>query len=252
MRHHSNHQDNSHRYWVYVWKLCFGFECSTRWRSGYIATVGYGGQEGLLEFCLAVPRLFLHLNIETPFSWHRIRPRDGKYGESQAEFGLHTIGHDLLLRFGHDPYGTHCYHGGWFGGLRAAWHNREIALFRTRWIMGRRRYSREVLETDIPVMVDVGQWDEDRYIGLARRERIEWRQRFGRRWTRTDYIIEMTQGIPIPGKGENSWDCDDDAIYGFGAADLDGAIAHIVEQVRKERLRLGGHEWRPVGQEASR
>jgi hypothetical protein len=56
--------------------------------------------------------------------------------------------------------------------------------------------------------------------------------------------IEMEPGeqIPVPGKGENSWDCGEDAIYGFTtpARDVAAAIAAVCESALRDRARYGG------------
>lgn len=215
------------------------FEYSRGWR-GFRATVGYGGQESFLEWCFAVPGLFLHLRLDTPFKWHRLRPRDGEFGESEAEFGLCTYGGGLYFRFGHEPMGSY--------GPRRRWRwlrSREVRLFHKDWILGKPRFSETVLERDIPVVVDVGQWDGDRYEGTATRQRCRWKRRF-RTIERENVRVEMAQGIPVPGKGENSWDCGDDAYFGFGGATVDEAVAHIVKEAKKERARYGGPNWRPL------
>ncbi|MHC5826003.1 MAG: hypothetical protein ACYT04_61670, partial [Nostoc sp.] len=55
--------------------------------------------------------------------------------------------------------------------------------------------------------------------------------------------------IPIPGKGENSYDIDDDAIYGMTTAanSVDEAIAHLRDDVIETRKRYGGDNWQPEG-----
>ena len=60
--------------------------------------------------------------------------------------------------------------------------------------------------------------------------------------------IEVDGGIPIPGKGENAWDVDDDAIYSLTtpAATMPEAVAAMVGSVLETRLRHGGGMgWRP-------
>ncbi len=52
--------------------------------------------------------------------------------------------------------------------------------------------------------------------------------------------------IPVPGKGENSWDCDDDAIYSHSSAGGPvEAIASLTESVHRTRRRHGGRNWLP-------
>lgn len=59
--------------------------------------------------------------------------------------------------------------------------------------------------------------------------------------------IEPVFPIPIPGKGESSWDLDDDAIYeqSIPIYDISAAMDKFVEDVIKRRLRYGGYGWRP-------
>lgn len=246
MHKHSRKEDRSWRGWLYMGRFQLGAEVSWRWRGGFIATWAYDGQEAFCKWCLAVPGLFLHLSLTTPYSWKWLRPFDGEYGEACREFGLRTIGHDLQLCLGHDPMGTYYGTRGRFRWLHHLWKNQIITLFREDWILGRARFTKETLETDIPVTVDVGQWDGDVYHGTATREHFTWKRRFSTQ-ERTDYWIEMDHpGIPFPGKGENSWDCGDDATYGFGGASIESAIARILEDTKKTRLRHGGTNWRPT------
>jgi len=54
--------------------------------------------------------------------------------------------------------------------------------------------------------------------------------------------------IPVPGKGENSWDCGEDATWGLScqAATVEEAIAATVERALGTRRRHGGSvEWKP-------
>jgi hypothetical protein len=62
-------------------------------------------------------------------------------------------------------------------------------------------------------------------------------KRSGRK--RLHAIVECPTGMAIPGKGENAWDCDDNAIYGasFKAASVKDAVRSFVADVRKARKR---------------
>jgi len=60
--------------------------------------------------------------------------------------------------------------------------------------------------------------------------------------------IEMLDGeqIPIPGKGDNSWDCGDDAIFSLltPAKTIEEGIGLFVADVLKTRMkRMGSHRW---------
>jgi len=63
--------------------------------------------------------------------------------------------------------------------------------------------------------------------------------------------LECAEGLPIPGKGENSWDCDDDAIYSstydFDACDgsVYNAIGKLEMDVMRKRRRHASLAWVP-------
>ena len=252
MHRHTSHRDGSKR-WFLNWghNLDWGVrvEVSRRWRSGFIATFGYGGQEDFVEWTLALPRLFfLHIAFATPFKGHRLRPFDGKYGESKAKFGLRQVAGTLYLLVGHDPmgtwYGTHGKGGPVGRWLRDIKRNKQVTLFRGDWILGRPRHTLEVLEEGIPIVAEVGQWDGDSYRGTAKHTRRTWKRRFSTKVS-DGYEIDMQEGIPFPGKGENSWDQGDDAYFGFGGTTIDAALDRIVAETIAARERHGGKNWRP-------
>jgi hypothetical protein len=59
--------------------------------------------------------------------------------------------------------------------------------------------------------------------------------------------IDMKEPIPFPGKGENSWDCGEDALHGLttDARTVGDAIGAVVSSVMNSRERHGGVDWRP-------
>lgn len=62
--------------------------------------------------------------------------------------------------------------------------------------------------------------------------------------------VEISKGVPVPGKGENSWDLEDDAILGMTttASTVEEAIAAIIRSAMRDRRRYGGStSWQPEG-----
>jgi hypothetical protein len=61
--------------------------------------------------------------------------------------------------------------------------------------------------------------------------------------------FKMVEGIPIPGKGENSWDCGDDAVMGTTKehrGSLRDAMNEVAMDAMKTRIRHGGSmNWLP-------
>jgi hypothetical protein len=62
---------------------------------------------------------------------------------------------------------------------------------------------------------------------------------------RTDYSIDIPGGIPVPGKGENSWDCEDDAIHGTGGKSVHDAVANATRAALRQRELYAGPGWEP-------
>jgi hypothetical protein len=54
--------------------------------------------------------------------------------------------------------------------------------------------------------------------------------------------IDVPGGVPFPGKGENSWDCGDDATHSMTcpAETVEQGVARFVESVLRDRRRYGG------------
>lgn len=68
---------------------------------------------------------------------------------------------------------------------------------------------------------------------------------WSRRWRRA--TITVPGGVPIPGKGENAWDCDDSAMDSMtiSADDVHEAVAEFIGTVLRHRERYGGAGWQP-------
>jgi hypothetical protein len=59
--------------------------------------------------------------------------------------------------------------------------------------------------------------------------------------------LDIERGVPTPGKGENSWDCGQDATYGLTcpASTVEEALASLRASVMRDRERYGGKDWKP-------
>lgn len=130
----------------------------------------------------------------------------------------------------------------WDGpGWLMCWHVSE-------WIMGREEYAKGPATT---TTLDV-KMPEGRYPATVEIYRVTRSDRF-RSATRWRASISVTGGIPIPGKGENSWDCDDDATYSITFAERDDEpdprdvaddMAHDCMGTRQKRASMA---WKPRG-----
>jgi hypothetical protein len=111
-------------------------------------------------------------------------------------------------------------------------------------LFGKTKYSTRTLEERaIKIAMPEGTYD-----ATAKREASSWlRPRwpwspFSKR--RTTVKIEIPGGIGIPGKGENSWDCGDDALFGMScsADTIEEAIGKVIASALKTRRRYGWTE----------
>lgn len=224
------------RYWLHFRGHVFHVQIAKH-RSSTGFSWKWGGQEIFVSGNI-IAYYGLFWGWQAPPAWNRhLIPRDGKYGEITREIRLSWHSGNLWWEFcarqdewrSSDPWWMH--------------HTFHVS----DWILGRPRYSRVIVEEGIPVSITIGQWEGDGpYTGTAMKVHSEWKRRFTTKRV-DDYEISMdAPGLPFPGKGENSWDCGDDGLYGFGGAPpLEATIERAIADVKKYRERYGGAEWRP-------
>lgn len=126
-----------------------------------------------------------------------------------------------------------------WGEWRASdpWWVRGVSLNLKDVALGRTRYICDKIGDPFDVSIPM---PEGNYRAVFQRQRQTWRRP---RWfsiTRESYDIDIPKGIPFAGKGENSWDCDDDGLFGMGAeGTVDEAVAKVQESVERSRRKYG-------------
>lgn len=126
----------------------------------------------------------------------------------------------------------------------------RFPAFRISWnwqrtLMGRMDYKREPVGSPKEILIPM---PEGSYPAMMQIERqVWWRTRWPWRKERVSADIDLGRGIPIPGKGENSWDCGEDAICGMGSGpSVAEAVSAVTKSVLEARERYGGSaNWRP-------
>jgi hypothetical protein len=127
------------------------------------------------------------------------------------------------------------------------WWEKTVNL--KRLIFGRTRYTRESIEVGTALI----QMPEGPYYATVELYEARWDSprpllgRFVRQRVRSAEV-ELHEAIPIPGKGENSYDLDDDAIYSVSLAanTMEEAAAAVREDALSSRERYGGSVlWQP-------
>lgn len=130
---------------------------------------------------------------------------------------------------------------GWTS-TRPRWRDGNWHVLNT--LLGKERYFEDSEAVSEDVLVPM---PEGSYRGKVTLRSDSWKRP---RWFRkvvTRAHIEMVDPVPIPGKGENSYDCDEDAIHGTTAPakSVDEAVAGVVASALRTRRKYGGQDWRP-------
>lgn len=193
-----------------------------RWSCGASVSV-----DDELKLHLAIPPASFWFSVEAPIFSRR-------YGEGR-ELRLNVHDWAVWWNLWTDT-------SGW--SSKTPWY-RNGCLHIDDLFLGKVTYSTRKLdecEVEVPM-------PERCYRGRAVLEEATWKRPrwFAKKLVRVN--IEMLKGeqVPFPGKGENSWDCGEDAAYGFGgpARSIEAGVAMMVESVLMSRRRHGGRGWRP-------
>lgn len=164
---------------------------------------------------------------------NKIKRPDETYGSGRA-LGVYWFSGSLVINLWEDPMESRSTDPWW-------WH---MSITPVDLLLGRAKYSERVLKRDTrelallektyPVQIELKEatWKRPRWPWPMRIMRAE---------------IESKEGIPVPGKGENSWDCDEDATFGLTtpARTFDEALSTMYSTVMRQRERHGGKNWLP-------
>lgn len=154
-------------------------------------------------------------------------------------------GQDREISVGwHDDRLRYCI---WVGSMaswsrRAPWCRwwRQGSLVPLDLIFGRERCKTVLLAENIATRVPM---PEAVYPAVAKVEAYTWTRPRWPFWplsrTRVSAWLDIPKGIPHAGKGENSWDCGDDGLFGIGGDSVDAAIANAQSSVTRDRKRYG-------------
>lgn len=215
-------------WWHFSNRKCLGFE----WNLGKIRFnlgVNYGGfadSELTLIFC--IPFISLYLSFENFFK--RLRKSD-----ADKHTGIAIHNGSIWIDIGKD-------NDGWNSKRDKFKH---IVITPMDIIFGRMKYNKlelERSEANIPM-------NEGAYPAEICLVECTWKRKrlpFKKKIIRAE--IEMLKPIPIPGKGENSWDCGENAIYSLtlpNKTTIAAAISGVVESCLRDRFKYGGHNWTP-------
>lgn len=208
------------------WKY-FGFELSKNWQYAHamfeIETRNSSKNVGVT---IAIPYVcYLFVKFAFPF----FKPRKD-YKEYNI-FSLSFHGGSIWWEVWHPQ-------GEWKSGT-PKWRHGNFNFANT--FMGEAEYRCEILE-EHDVLIPM---PERSYRAKAQLELAIWERPIGptTKMLRVQITMEDGEQIPHPGKGENSWDCGDDATFSMctPAKTIAEGVGHMVGSVLASRVKYGGH-----------
>ena len=133
------------------------------------------------------------------------------------------------------------------------WHNIHCDVAER--LLGEFKYNRDKLDSyemkaqfpeavyDVVLTEEWATWQRPRFFGMQmHHSKLFWKE-----WRGFD--IRCDKGVPIPGKGENSWDQGDGAIFGTGSSkdNPQDALNDFICRTMERRRKYGGMEAKYMG-----
>jgi len=205
------------RWWSYIRGRDF-LSIELSWRHGLIG-VGTGICHGKWKTSLRLGLIGL---------WVSVPGRYRNYGEDR-EIDISFSDGTLRWRFWCDPMS--------WSSTTPKWRDGHINFVDL--LLGRSKCDHRTLEAR-DVMIPM---PEGAYPAKAELQEWTWRRPRWFRKTIKRVQINVEKGIPFPGKGENSWDCGDDATYGITTGpcrSIAEGVGVLVGSVLNSRVRYGG------------
>jgi hypothetical protein len=230
-----------YRWFLHGPSWCFNVEWCIRRRSKAMLLFSIGEGDGpQISMWMAIPFILsLYLTLEWPdlepiVPTVRTKSYRGGYWNMPItrSVGFRIFDGQIWVDLWADPNNS---------ANNATW--QEFSWGPANFFLGRVKYSRrnqKVFETEIimpegrypaTVTTYIGQWKRPRW-PAKRIYKAE---------------IEVPGGIPIPGKGENSWDIDDTTIDSMTctARTINEASQKMFDTVMRDRIRHAAADWQP-------
>lgn len=224
---------NDFRYWLHWGRTIWHYE-------GYLLKnaknnsigVDLGGDENDFTIHCGIKGLFnFYFGVEDFFPrkfMHRL------FGYDTRNYGISLFEEYISIEFHRDGMG---YAEGWKG--------KHIMFDWKSFLFGKMKYNKEDLgehrlEISLP---------EGKYPATVQMFKSTWtRKRLVKPLVRYRAEVIPDMPLPIPGKGENSWDIDDDGIHSstLEARSPEEAAKKVAEDVLKTRKKYAGSDWIPA------
>jgi hypothetical protein len=209
-----------------------------QWSTGISLNLGGGDGNADVDFSLRIPGFGMYLSAEDvlPFRFYN----SGEKYPSEREVSISWFANAVRLKLWSDPDTWD--NRGSLWDARSSW--RRVSFNVIDVLLGRAKFREEVQERGNVIL----HMPEGDYQLAYVRTLCTWkRPRWPKPIIQVRYELTPSPALPIPGKGENAWDCDDDAIFGMtvNADTLEDAARSLVDSVCKTRLQYGGATWQP-------
>jgi hypothetical protein len=84
-------------------------------------------------------------------------------------------------------------------------------------------------------------WTRNVWVSEYQGHRLGWvRDKIFKPTVHRSFSLDIVGGIPVEGKGENSWDCGMDGVFGTSGKTVEDAVANCVRSVTRMRNQYGG------------
>jgi hypothetical protein len=211
---------------------------------GVSLDVGGGDGDRDVDLSIRIPWFGIYLGAEDvlPRHWRFYNP--GQKYPSSRELGITWHDQALWVSLWRDP------DEGWGRGGPKFWQDarsarRHIVIHPLDILFGRTDCTTEYLAKQ-PAEVVLPEGSYAVQVAFERRtwtrKRLPWWKR-----ERLSATVESEKGLPIPGKGENGWDCGEDAYFSIGTSATTAveAAQYAATRVLETRERYGGSMWLP-------
>lgn len=225
--------------WNVGWQWCLGKQSAGMFGASVGTGTGQDDEHFSASVCLGrVGSWYFNADHLPPFSW--LSKLAGRDFPRDRELSLRF--HDGLIAWSLWAATMGYHKGARWRANQWSWH---------RWIGW---YPEHVGWETLDVVRTVVPMPEGSYPATVELKRGTWRRRRLFAWAPKvhHYVSDITPDTPIPepGKGENPWDCGDDATYSMSGPFTTAAeaVAALVESVYRSRTRYGsGPTWQPSG-----
>ncbi len=122
------------------------------------------------------------------------------------------------------------------------WRNGSFHL--DDFILGPSKFSKQKFGEPVGITL---YFSEGSYRGTCQLESVTWKRPRWFKHQSQQASIEMQEPVPIPGKGENSWNCGQEAVHGtmLEASSVSEAIGKFTTSILQSREKYGGLQWNP-------